>query len=341
MGVAAQQRIDGRGVSREALEAYRFRAIQLRQSGKYRVNQLAEIFGLHYNSVSRWFVKHRRGGDEAIRRRVAPGASRHLKPKHLRWLQLALTREATKYGFVAPLWTGTFVRILLRRYQKIQLDRVTVWRYLERMGLSWQKPERRYIQQDKKKVAKWIRTQWPGIQQWARRHRAIIYFEDESGVSLAPVMGKTWAPKGHPPIVRVSGKRGGVLAMSAISPSGRMCFRLEKRKINADVMIEFLEQIGACHPRRNVAVIMDQAPAHIAKKVQSRCQSTRLKVFHLPPYSPELNPDEKVWRHLKHVELKNHQAQDKKHLTRLVLVSLRKMQKRPDQTKRFFENYLT
>lgn len=333
---------DGRGLSREVMEAYRVRAVALRHDRDYSVRQISEIFGLHYNSVSRWFCRHRRGGLDSLRRRKARGATQILTSSHLRWLAKALSCEATKFGFATPLWTGTLVRILLRRERGVALDRVTVWRYLGRLGLSFQKPEKRYTQQDKRLVKRWIEREWPAIQRWAKRSRAILYFEDESGVSLGPVIGKTWAPVGKTPIVRVSGRRGGVLAMSAISPSGRMCFRLEKRRVNADVMIEFLDQIGACHRRRKIGVIMDQAPCHVAKKVQAHARSTkRMRIFHLPPYSPNLNPDEKVWRHMKHVAIKNHQAQDKRQLGKLVLGALRGMQKNPDLTKAFFKNYLT
>jgi transposase len=74
----------------------------------------------------------------------------------------------------------------------------------------------------------------------------------------------------------------------------------------------------------------------VKKVAQFEQETKRLKLFHLPPYSPELNPDEKVWRHVKHVSLKNHQAQDKKHLSRLVLGALRKIKNNPRLTKRFF-----
>jgi len=333
---------DGRKVPREALEAYRIRAITLRTKMHYSVKQISEIFGITYQSVSRWFCKHRRGGIKALKRRKAIGKARTLKLDDLRWLQQVLQDTAIEHGFSSPLWTGTYVRILFRRERRVNLDRTTVWRYLIRLGLSFQKPEKRYSQQDQKLAKEWISTKWPEIQKWAKENRAIIYFEDESGVSLAPVIGKTWAPKGKTPIVRVTGKRGDVLAMSAISPSGRMCFRLEKRRINTAVLMEFLNQISAQHPRRKVAVIMDQAPCHVAKKIKALNEgSSRLRVFHLPPYSPELNPDEKVWRHMKHVTLKNHQAQDKKQLGRLVIGALRQIQKNPKLTKKFFENYLT
>ena len=335
-------KIDGRAISREALESFRLRAVHLRYKQSYSVKQISEIFGVHYNSVSRWFVEHRKGGENRLRSKKAKGAAPKLRLDHLRFLEKSLRYPATKFGFNTPLWTGTYVRILLAKMQGISLDRATVWRYLTKLGLSFQKPEKRYFQQDKKLVRLWIDKEWPKIKRWARKNRAILYFEDESGVSLAPVMGRTWAPKGKTPIVRVTGKRGGVLAMSAISPCGRMCFRLEKRKINADVLIEFLKQIGESHARRNIGVIMDQAPCHISKKVKSFCEtSRRVKVFYIPPYSPELNPDEKVWRHLKHVELKDHQAQDKRGLAKMVASALRKMKNKPNQTINFFANYLT
>lgn len=308
----------------------------------YSVKEISEIFGIKYESVSRWFTKYRRGGVGALKQRKAKGKMRILNADDLRWLQNVLQDVATEHGFSTPLWTGTYVRILFRRERKVNLDRSTIWRYLVRLGLSFQKPEKRYSQQDVDLTKKWISDEWPEIQKWARENRAIIYFEDESGVSLAPVIGKTWAPIGKTPVVRVTGKRGGVLAMSAISPSGRICFRLEKRKINTQVLLEFLNQISVQHPRRKVAVIMDQAPCHVAKRIKAlNEESSKLRVFHLPPYSPELNPDEKVWRHMKHVTLKNHQAQDKKQLGRLVIGALRKIQKNPELTKKFFENYLT
>jgi transposase len=335
------EKTDGRAVSREVLAAYRLRAINLRYRQGYSVRKISEIFGIHYNSVSRWFVLHRKGGEKELQLKKAKGAPSILQTRHLRFLENSLVKPATEFGFQTPLWTGTFVRILLRKKKHVNIERTTVWRYLIKLGLSFQKPEKRYSEQNKKEVENWIKSEWPRIQRWASKNRAILYFEDESGVSLAPIIGKTWAPKGETPIIRVSGKRGGVLAMSAISPTGRMCFKLERRRINTDVMIEFLQQISLSHPRRKIGVIMDQAPCHVSKKMLTFSESSRMiKVFHIPPYSPELNPDEKVWRHLKHVALKDRQSQDKAGLAKDVVNALRKIQKRK-LAKKFCANYLT
>lgn len=333
-------KVDGRTISRDALEAFRFRAIHLRKQG-YSLSEISNIFGLNYFSVAHWFTKHKKFGKKSLVKTIAPGSDLKLEPSILQWLKKSMQKPATHFGFSIPLWNSRMVNILLRQEKNIRLDSVTVWRYLCRIGLSFQQPMKKYKQQNKKLVQKWIKNEWPKIQKWVAKNKAILYFEDESGISLTPVIGKTWAPKGKTPVVEVTGARGGVLAMSAISPTGRIRFRLEKRKINASVMIEFLKQIGQTHKKRKIAIVMDQAPAHTAQKIKNFIDNQKqLKIFYIPPYSPELNPDEKVWRHLKNVSLKNNMAKDKNHLARMVVGALRSIQKNPKLTKNFFENYL-
>ena len=71
---------------------------------------------------------------------------------------------------------------------------------------------------------------------------------------------------------------------------------------------------------------MDQAPPHVSKKTSAYIDSQpRLHVFHLPKYSPDWNPDEKVWNHLKHQELKGHQAKTKAELKTLTETKLARM----------------
>ena len=93
----------------------------------------------------------------------------------------------------------------------------TLWRELKKLKLSCQKPERRALEQDPKARARWIATEWPRIKRLARKQRALVFFEDESVVRLTPTVGRTWAPVGKTPIVRVTGKRASVLVMSALS----------------------------------------------------------------------------------------------------------------------------
>jgi hypothetical protein len=100
-----------------------------------------------------------------------------------------------------------------------------VGRRLREAGLTYQKPEREYYEIDEDARNKWLRYEVPKIKRCVEKHRGILYFQDESNVSLTAFLGKTWSPRGQTPKAKVTGKRGGVSAMSAIS---RLVIQLSK-----------------------------------------------------------------------------------------------------------------
>ena len=89
--------------------------------------------------------------------------------------------------------------------------------------------------------------------------------------------------------------------ISAITSRGHMRFMIkEKGGVNAHVFIEFLKRLIA-GAERTIFLIVDRGPAHRAKKTKAFVETLggRLRLFFLPPYSPDRNPDELVWKHLK------------------------------------------
>ena len=114
--------------------------------------------------------------------------------------------------------------------------------------------------------------------------------------------------------------------MSAITSKGQLIFRLHEKRVASAEVIDFLSQMLTHHLRRHLVVVMDQAPPHVSKATTAYIESQpRLHVFHLPKYSPDWNPDEKVWNHLKHQELKGHQARTKEELRQLAQQKLANM----------------
>ena len=138
-------------------------------------------------------------------------------------------------------------------------------------------------------------------------------------------------PCGHTPKARVTGKRGGVAAISAISRPGHLLFRLLEKRIASGEVIDFLSQMLKHRPRCHWVVVMDQAKPRTSLATTNYIDTQRrLHVFYLPKYSPDWNPDDKVWNHLKHHELKIHQAKTKEQLKHLTKRKLQSMSKRPE-----------
>lgn len=294
-------------------------------------SQVADTFGVDRKTLYRWLVRHNTDGIQGLHRR--PGSRRPtlLKTLDEQKLRRIVLRPATQWGFETDLWTVARVRLVILSKFGVSLSNDTVWRRLRRAGLSYQKPQRQYFEIDPVARDRWLREEAPRIRECVQKHRGILYFEDEANVSLTAFLGKTWAPRGKTPTVAVTGKRAGVAAMSAISGSGRLVFRLYDKRIASTEVITFLQQMLDHHRTRHLVVVMDQAPPHTSKMTHAYIDSQpRLHVFHLPKYSPDWNPDEKVWNHLKHHELSAHRAKTKAELKTLTRKKLTKMAKDPD-----------
>lgn len=291
---------------------------------------VATAYGVDRKTVSRWVNKFGEGGDDALFRKVGSGRPRSLEDLTEEELSSIILAGATAYGFETDLWTVGRVRRVIVDEFRIPLSKSTVRRRLHDAGLTYQKPEREYYEIDEATRKKWMRYEVPKIRRAVKKHRGILYFQDESNISLTAFLGKTWAPRGQTPKAKVTGKRAGVAATSAISRSGQLLFRLLEKRIASKEVIEFLDQMLRHHPRRHLIVVMDQAPPHTSKKTRAWIdEQPRLHVFYLPKYSPDWNPDEKVWNHLKHQELASHQAKNKDELKQMTRRRLQSMARQP------------
>ena len=303
----------------------RIRAVEAVRNG-IPVSQTAMAFGVERTTLHRWLARHNQDGEAGLQRKPVSGRPRALSgitPKRLKRIVLA---PATKFGFETDLWTvGRLHAVLVDRFN-VDVSEDTVWRRLREAGLTWQTPERQYFEADEETRRRWQDETIPKIRETLEKTGGILYCEDEASVCLTPLLGKTWAERGKPRKVAVTGARASIAAMSAISPKGRLVFRLHDKRITSAEVIDFLKQLLRQHPGRHVVVVMDQAKPHTSKMTTAFIESrARLHVFYLPPYSPDWNPDEKVWNHLKNHELKAHQATNKKELYKLTEEKLENM----------------
>ena len=147
-----------------------------------------------------------------------------------------------------------------------------------------------------------------------------------------------YAP-GNPrePEVLVTGKRGGFNILSAVTAAGVLRFSIEEGKIDSDKYIAFLEQLlrGRANP---LILIVDRAPFHRSGKVRDfvRSNRKRIRVYFLPTYSPEMNPDEQVWNMLKSKKIGRKAIKTKPELKKKVNSVLRSLQRSTERVKSFF-----
>lgn len=315
----------------------RVRAIKAVQSGQS-IESVAKALKYDRSTIHRWIQRYdTKLGDESLQTRPRSGRPRTWTSKIESRILKDILRPATQFGFETGFWTCRRLIQHAQRKFRVQVSQPTMWRFLRESTMTYQKPEKRYKEADPVEQGRWIREELPRIKRVSRKFNAILYFEDEASIQLAPVLGKTWAPRGQTPIQKVTGNRGSVAAISAVSSDGRLIFNLHRGRFRSGEIIEFLDQMLKHHPRRHLVVVMDQAKPHVSKITKAFIASQkRLHVFYLPSRSPEMNPDEKVWNHLKHQELKSHQATNLGELEKLTKNKLRKMASDPSLMRGIF-----
>jgi transposase len=294
--------IDGRKLSQDEQELRRLRAQELLEKGRS-VTQVVEMLGASRSWVFAVAKKVREGGVAALVRTPRPEGPKKLDGARRREL-FTLVRDFTPlaFGFGSVLWTRQIVQELIYERWGVDLSLPTVGEVLRDLGLSPQKPLRRAIEQDPEAVARWRDEEYPRIRAQAREQDAEVYFGDEAGVRSDYHSGTTWSPVGQTPVVPATGNRTSVSMLSAVSGQGRISFTVTTGGVGSAVFVEFCRKLLADAAGRIVYLIVDNASSHKSKLTREFVESTsgRLKLFFLPPYSPELNPDELVWKNVKH-----------------------------------------
>lgn len=316
----------------------RVRAMHAVRDEQLPIAVVARAFGTDRSTIHRWLSRFDdANGDTGLLRKPVSGRPRKLERLDHVALKRIVLAPASDYGYETDFWTTRRLIQVVHAEFGATLSKQTVMRRLHEAGLTYQKPEREYFELSEEERQAWVHNEVPRIRAAARKYGAILYFQDEANVSLTALLAKTWAPRGQTPKQRVTGKRGSVSALSAITNKGRLLFRLHDKRIASQEVIDFLSQMLYHHKRRHLVVVMDQAPPHVSKKTSEFIDSQpRLHVFHLPKYSPDWNPDEKVWNHLKHQELKGHQAKTKDELATLAYNKLTNMSNDPELLRGIF-----
>lgn len=334
------QRKDFRNTPQKTQDEVRERAVKAVLSGKTQT-EVAEIFGVSRQSVNAWVNKYKRKGKQTLVSKKRGGwkkpTLKGYQASTIKRIVVGRHPEQLKLPFV--LWTREAVQKLIQKKFEIKLSLSTIGRYLKKWGMTSQKPLKRAYEQDNKAVQKWINEEYPKIKARAKKEKAEIYWGDETGICSDHQTGKGYSPKGKTPVMVISAKRFRTNVISAINNSGKFAFSIFQGKFTSKKFIDFLRRLIKHLKGKKVFLIVDNLSSHKSEEVKQFIVEniSKIELFYLPTYSPELNPDEFLNNDLKSNLYKAKRPTSKTEQMRMVRNKLKIIQQNPQKIKNYFQ----
>jgi len=333
---------DARKLSTQAQQELREMAIRLKESGKT-YKAIAEIVHVQPTTICAWYKAYQRGGKKAIKikKRGRPsGSCRTLTAVQEHEIQKAIVDKCPdQLKFPFALWTRVAVQQLVKELFSIKMPIRTVGEYLKRWNYTPQKPLRKAYKQNPKAVSAWLKEEYPAIARKSKEEKAEIHWGDETGLCNDSYHGRSYAPRGETPAIKVHPRCQRVNLISTVTNQGKVRFMIYKDKMNSQTLIRFMKRLIKGSDRK-VLLILDNLRVHHSHMVKDwlKDHKAEIEIFFLPSYSPELNPDEYLNCDLKIGVHSKVPARTKEQLAKKTLSHLRKLQKIPGRVKNYFKH---
>jgi len=328
---------DGRFLHPVIQQDVRNRAVEMFLNGHSQVD-ISTTLGVSTRAIYNWVKAYKCSGHNGliIRKRGRPEGIQ-LKPWQCAQI-VGIIKNHCPDEVSLPffLWTRESVGLLIKKKFHIMLSKWTVGRYLDSWGLSPQKPARRAIEQNPQAIEKWLKMEYPSIQKLARKDKATIYWGDEMGLRSDHNVGRTYGLKGKTPVVRRTGNRFSCNMISAITNLGKLSFMVFHETFTQDVFLRFLKRMVQ-QSNRKVFLIVDNHRSHKSKKVNTwlKANEEHIRLFYLPSYCPELNPDEFL-----NQDVKSHLSKQRLYTKAQMVKSLNNHLKMRQKQPRIIQNFI-
>jgi transposase len=292
----------------------RAQMLLLRDNG-YSATEIADILGVHVNTVRQVFTNYARDKLAGLYRK--PGSGRLSKLRHEQWEQFSTWVQhgpkALGYRFVK--WTTRSLRKYIFKRFNIRFSREWIRQKLHQfLRYSWTRGKKVYAypeNDERNTERRRFAQEMLAYLEHARNGKIILLFADESIFTLFGDVGYRWSPLGETQEVPSAGKRGGVVVFGAADPQlGRTHYRIEDDSINQESTLRFLKQLVRYYhkhyPGIPLVIVLDKHSGHTSGLVEDFVKELEhVTLVHSPTQSPDLNPQEHIWDWLEELMIKN------------------------------------
>lgn len=291
--------MDNRKLSPTGLAHLRQRAVESVIQHGLTQSKACKVFGFSETSMCKYIKEYRESKESSYsykKRGVKEGTGSKLSIEQMEEIVKKLLRNTPdQLGLEYTLWTSKVVHEYIETNYKVSYNRRSIRKIMTKLGFTSQKPIKLAYERNPKKIEIWLTDTYPKIKIRAMQEGARIYWGDEMGIQSSDNRGKTYGLKGITPVIKKTGSRFKCNMLAAISPQGYMNWMVFEDNFTSKKCIEFLGRMIR-QVKQKIFLILDNHRVHHSKKVKAYVEKhkDKIELFYLPPYCPDMNPQELV-----------------------------------------------
>ena len=266
------------------------------------VPQIAQVTFYSEDTVARCIHEFNQSRLESLLPSPKGGRPPKITPEYLKRLLSIIEQDPRTLGCAFSNWTAPLLAEYLAAETGVQLDESRIRYYLHAHGYELLRPVLTVASPDPEYDSK--RVKIGDLQRQAERGEIDLYYEDEIDLALLPTITQCWCKRGQQRKIetpRKNQKRYGAGLIPWVS--GNLYWATSEHKDNAlfrSVLTQVLEPSNSVAGRK-IYVVVDNYRIHFAKPVLTllAAHAEQIELVTLPTYSPQLNPVERFWKHLR------------------------------------------
>lgn len=238
-------------------------------------------------------------GIQALKDKKRKARSLLTKGQRAEIIKTITTRLPQEFGYSTDYWSPLLVGYLIKEQYGIQYkSRRPLYLLFEESKFTYHKPDTQYKARSQEKIDEWLETIGIEIKALAAEENVVILVEDEMMLTTQTTTQKLWLPQGVFPKIDISVKRELRCIYGFLHVKTGHQYAFKATGANSGETCRILNEIGKMNPNKKIVIVWDNASWHKSAAVKEFLGATKYK-FHLinfPPYSPDLNPQENVWK---------------------------------------------
>lgn len=287
---------------KDVREVQRLRALYAVSIG-HPIQSVAQIFCVDESTIYRW-IEHWEAGKN-LRDKPREGRPPSLDEKDKQEIKKLIKGSSPQeHGINATTWTCRELRLyFLKKGKEISGESLRVC--LKRMGAKYVKATLKYAEADPKEQERFAGQFMRDMK--VKPNSVVILFEDEMSANTSARRGYGWTFEERLVVKAPQRNKERLNCFGAVNTSKGEVIQISTKEAKAPGFIRLLEKILRTYPRRRIRIYLDRGPVHRSSKVQRFLEKhRRLELKFLPPYSPDMNPQEHWWGYKRMKFLNNH-----------------------------------